>query len=101
MHELEIIRQVDTLMYDALARLLKHIADSYSDKYSESQPMVDNTWLKYGEGKIPAGHNVGQAVNYLKRYLSEGFDKSYNPDDLKKAAHFVLFELARRDEGRG
>jgi hypothetical protein len=91
------IEEADIYMTDGLASLLCHIADTYSDKYEEAQPMVDNTWLKYGEGKYPAGHNVGQAVNYLKRYLSEGYSKSYNKEDLKKAAHFILFELARRE----
>lgn len=87
----------DVFMADGLALLLQHVASTYSDKYEEAMPMVDNTWLKYGPGKLPAGHNIGQAVNYLKRYLSEGFEKSYNVDDLKKAAHMILFELARRD----
>lgn len=87
----------DVFMTDGLALLLQHVASTYNDKYEEAMPMVDNTWLKYGPGKFPAGHNIGQAVNYLKRYLSEGFEKSYNVDDLKKAAHMILFELARRD----
>lgn len=95
---LDKIQQADNLMYNALASLLQHIASTYSDKYEEAQPMVDNTWLKYGKGSYPAGHNIGQSVNYLKRYLSKGFEKSYNPEDLKKAAHFVLFEIARRND---
>lgn len=87
----------DIYMEGSLASLLRHVASTYSDKYEEAQPMVDNTWLKYGPGKYPAGHNVGQAVNYLKRYLTEGFDKSYKVEDLKKAAHMILFELGRRE----
>jgi len=87
----------DPYMLDGLASLLLHINSTYSDKYEEGQPLVDNTWLKYGPGIIPAGHNIGQSVNYLKRYLSSGFDKSYKVDDLKKAAHFILMEIARRE----
>lgn len=93
---LEAIKAQDNLMYDALASLLLHVASTYSEKYEAPQPMIDNTWLKYGKGLVPAGHNVGQAVNYLKRYLTTGYDKSYNPEDLSKAAHFILFEIARR-----
>lgn len=90
------IQEKDALFFAGVSSLFSHIGTTYSDKYEEAMPMVDNTWLKYGEGKYPAGHNVGQAVNYLKRYLSEGFEKSYQPDDLKKAAHFIIMELARR-----
>lgn len=95
---LQKIVEADLYMTEALASLLKHIASTYSDKYEEEMPMVDNTWLKYGKGYYPAGHNVGQAVNYLKRYLSSGYQKSYNVEDLKKSAHFILFEIGRRED---
>jgi hypothetical protein len=90
------IQATDPMFFESLASLLTHISQTYSDKYEEAQPYVDNMWLKYGEGQIPAGHNIGQAVNYLKRYLSQGHEKSYKPDDLKKSIHFSLFELTRR-----
>jgi hypothetical protein len=90
------IKEIDSYMAVALDDLLRHIRSTYTDKYEESMPYVNNEWLKYGSGDIPIGHNVGQAVNYLKRYMSTGFRKSRNPDDLRKAAHFILFELARR-----
>jgi hypothetical protein len=91
------IAVADHLMLFGIDSLLKHIASTYSDKYESETAMIDNTWLKYGSGKIPAGHNVGGAVKYLKRYLTDGYAKSYLTDDLKKAVHFLLFEIARRE----
>ena|SRR6478736_4489890 len=91
------VANLDPYMLDGLSALLAHIKSTYSDKYEEAQPLVDNTWLKYGPGVLPAGHNVGQSVNYLKRYLSGGFEKSYKVDDLKKASHFLLMEISRRE----
>lgn len=94
---IDTIAIADHLMLYGIDSLLKHIAATYSDKYESETALIDNTWLKYGEGKIPAGHNIGGAVKYLKRYLTEGYPKSYLTEDLKKAAHFILFEIARRE----
>ena len=41
--------------------------------------------------------NCGNAAKYLSRYMTEGFPKSNNPDDIKKAIHYLLFELKRLD----
>jgi hypothetical protein len=94
--DLDMLYEHDRGLAVVFCFFLYHVLTTYSDKYNEIMPFVDNTWLKYGEGLIPAGHNVGQAVSYLKRYLSQGYEKSYQRDDLMKAAHFLLIETARR-----
>jgi hypothetical protein len=96
--DMDKISEVDPVQIPGIIELVSHIASTCDDKYNEPMPAVDVYFLKYGQGKIPAGYNVGQAVGYLKRYLSEGYPKSYNPEDLLKAAHFLLFEIVRRKE---
>lgn len=44
-----------------------------------------------------------QVLKYLQRYITSGFDKSKNKLDLKKAAHYLIYELIKyqRDENYG
>jgi hypothetical protein len=95
---LGMIVALDPMMGDALASLLSHIAGTYGDKYEDDGcPLVDIYGLKYGGGLVSSGFNVGNAIKYLKRYLTYGYEKSYNPTDLKKAIQFLLFELVNRE----
>lgn len=87
---------IDPMMGDAITEVLLHIAGTYGDKYEEAFPLVDVYNLKYNGGIISSGFNVGSAVKYLKRYLTVGFEKSYNTTDIKKAIQFLLFELVNR-----
>lgn len=96
---LGMIVALDPMMGDALADLLSYIASTYGDKYEEAFPLVDIYNLKYSGGMVSSGFNVGNSLKYLKRYMTQGFDKSYNPQDIKKGIQFLLFELVNRQDG--
>jgi hypothetical protein len=93
---LEDVMDMDSTMVEPLHKLLSHVSDTMDDKYSEPFGAIDLAWLRLGGNDISAGFNVGSAAAYLKRYLSHGFDKSRNPEDLVKAIHFLLFEISGR-----
>jgi hypothetical protein len=96
---LGMILALDGLMGQALEEVLSHVAKSYTDKYEDDGfPLVDIVNLKYNGGIVSSGFNVGNAIKYLKRYLTHGYDKSYNPQDLRKAIQFLLFELVNRQD---
>jgi len=85
----------DPEIVESLADLVSYIHSTYSDKYeAEMFPAVDLYGLMRSSphGK---GYNIGSASAYLKRYLTQGFEKSSNPQDLFKAAHYIIFEIAR------
>lgn len=98
-HEMEIADALNkTLDYDAefhftMTDLIKYLASTCDDKYGSSQ--LDTRGILYSE-TLGQGFNTGNAVKYIARYNTEGFEKSYNPKDLMKAIHYLLFELTRR-----
>ncbi len=99
----ELIQEVvynDITLLEPFKDLLLHIKKTQSDKYEEGANLIDLYGMKYSATRTSSGFNVGNAASYLKRYLTEGFDKSYQTEDLLKAIHFLLFELESRKNGQ-
>jgi hypothetical protein len=91
------IMETDILMVTPFRDLCSHILETYDDKYcSEAFPALDLQGLISGGTKQGSGFNIGNAAKYLKRYMTEGKDKSYDPKDLLKAIHYLLFEYDAR-----
>lgn len=82
-HDLEII--------EALAGLTSHIVATMGDKYELSSEADITGLMRYSPHS--AGFNIGNTLKYCRRYLSTGFDKSRNTEDLYKAIHYLLFEI--------
>jgi len=85
----------DPEIVESLADLVHYIHSTYSDKYeADTFPAVDLYGLMRNSphGK---GYNIGNASKYLKRYLTDGYPKSSNPQDLMKAMHYIIFEITR------
>ena len=94
---LEEILETDILMVTPFKDLCNHILETYEDKYcSEAFPALDLQGLISGGTKQGSGFNIGNAAKYLKRYMTDGKDKSYDPKDLLKAIHYLLFEYDAR-----
>ena len=95
MNDIGDLLSVDLEIVEATADVISHIKHTYDDKYeADIVPAVDLYGLMRhsSHGK---GFNIGNASKYLKRYLTNGFEKSSNPDDLYKAAHYILLEISR------
>lgn len=88
------LRALDGMTFRALHTTLCVIDNSLGDKYEADFPEVDLHGLKF-MSPHGLGFNVGNAAKYLKRYMTDGFEKSRNPEDLSKAIHYLLFEIAR------
>lgn len=86
----------DPFLLLSLAKVAEHVNSTFKDKYQEDNPAMDLTGLMR-TSELGLGYNVGSASAYLKRYMTKGFTKSYNPEDLIKAIHYLLFELDRRE----
>ncbi len=93
--QIEDIRTKEPEMAQALEILVKHIHDTYLDKYSKGEKLGINTKEQlYSEnGKFI---NVFQVTRYLQRYVTEGSIKSGLMIDLFKGIHYMLFEIVRR-----
>lgn len=87
------IEKYDPEFYQVLFGLIKYLESTTQDKYSKS--LIDTRSFLYHED-IGFGANILNASKYIGRYATKGFSKSYNPEDLKKAIHYLLFELTRR-----
>lgn len=95
MNDIGDLLAVDLEIVEATANVISHIKSTHQDKYeAEIVPALDLYGLmRYSQhGK---GFNIGNASKYLKRYLTSGFEKSSNPNDLYKAAHYILLEISR------
>jgi hypothetical protein len=79
----------DGPVQNALAQLNQVIDATRSDKYTvgniETVDFISDKNL---------GYNLGNAVKYITRFKSTKGEKNGNPNDLLKAAHYVLMELA-------
>lgn len=87
------IEKYDPDFYQVLFDLIKYLENTTQDKYSKS--LIDTRSFLYHED-IGFGANVLNASKYIGRYATKGFSKSYNQEDLRKAIHYLLFELTRR-----
>lgn len=76
----------------ALSDLVAHIEATYNDKYHGSGIVDPSQVIRHP--KFSMGYNLGNALKYIQRYSTEGYDKSRNPKDLLKAIHYLLFEYA-------
>lgn len=82
----------DEEMAVVLADLIDYIISTYGDKYEKSNiPVGPFIVSQYGKG-----YNCGNALKYLSRYCTEGYEKSDNVKDIFKAIHYLLFEIKRR-----
>lgn len=90
---IELIRLKEPEMAQAIQETTIHIAETYKDKYANSP--IETKGLIYWHDDKAKGYNIGQAVRYCQRYLTDGFNKSDNPTDIKKGLHYMLFELTR------
>lgn len=77
----------------AVSFLQDHIIATLSDKYDNAA--IDTKDLIYHD-KHGKSINMFNAIKYLTRYLNDDGNKANNPEDLKKAAHYIMFELSRR-----
>lgn len=86
----------DPFLLLSLAKIASHINKTFDEKYGEDNPAVDLQGLMRTSphGK---GFNGGNAAKYIRRYMTDGFSKSNNPEDLLKCAHYLLLELDRRE----
>lgn len=84
----------DLQIIDILNELREHQLAASRDKYAAAdiQLYPSELFMSDAHGK---SINIFNAVKYLSRYLSEGFEKSNNRQDVIKAVHYLLFELAR------
>lgn len=99
---LEEILETDVAMLTPFRDLTDHILETQEGHYSdEFMPAVDIHGLIHGGTEKGSGFNVGCSLKYLKRYMTDGKDKSYNPKDLLKAIHFLMFEYDARINNNG
>lgn len=79
-----------------LREMTTYLRATYKEHYEDDIPLVDISNMirgsVYGEG-----FNLGNALKYIKRYMSEGHQKSRNKDDLKKAIHYLLYQLINHE----
>lgn len=79
-----------------LREMTTYLRATYKQHYEDDIPLVDISNMirgsVYGEG-----FNLGNALKYIKRYMSEGHQKSRNKDDLKKAIHYLLYQLINHE----
>lgn len=94
---LKLIYEKEPEAFNAIAEVIKHVSGTYGDKYqSDVTEYVDTKQLLLGkDGKFP---NLHCALKYVQRYSTVGFEKSEQPIDLKKAIHYLLFELQRKNK---
>lgn len=98
---IEELAEHDPRLVRTIGQLAKYMVSTYSDKYEASMlPDVDLTGLLHNpESEHATGFLIGNALKYQKRYLTKGFEKSRNPQDLFKAIHYMIMELDRKNNG--
>ncbi len=74
----------------AVAETLGHLEATYADKYEASKNLLDTKQQMYNpfRGMIIIAYQISR---YLQRFMSEGFAKSANKNDLHKIIHYSLF----------
>ena len=74
--------------------IVSYLLSTYDEKYVNSpigNPSIEVLYsAEHGKGV-----NIFNALKYIQRYMSEGFEKSDNPKDVVKAIHYLIFELTR------
>ena len=86
--------KVDVEFGITMQEIVEYLLSTYDEKYVQSpigNPSIEVLYsAKHGKGV-----NVFNALKYIQRYMSEGFKKSDNPQDVVKAIHYLIFELTR------
>lgn len=89
------LQNVDSEIVEALSIFTQYVKKTFEDKYEEDMfPAVDLYGLMR-HSNHGRGYNIGNASKYLKRYLTDGYEKSANSSDLLKAMHYIMFEICR------
>lgn len=88
------IREKDKEMFKALVHLLLYVSSCYGDKY-EKGGMHNFSKEVCLHPELGKGANLFTALKYMQRYISTGFAKSGNSEDILKSSHYLLFELMR------
>jgi hypothetical protein len=89
----------DSAIVTCIGDVISHILSTFKDKYETGIPDIDlyNLMRSSQNGK---GFNIGNSTKYNKRYLTTGFNKSGNVEDLYKSIHYLLMEIDRgKNEG--
>lgn len=94
------IWEKDPEFANVLADLINYLKSTYSDKY-EFSPMGNPSMEISKDPKLGKGANMFNAIKYLQRYCTEGFDKSNNPKDLIKSIHYIIFQLVNHNKNNG
>jgi hypothetical protein len=77
---------------EVLFELHNYIDSTNNDKY-ESESYIDTQKMMLeGTGE----YQLMNVAKYLRRYNSKGYEKSQNINDLFKALHYIMIEIARR-----
>ncbi len=94
--QLELIREKEPEAFEALSGIVEHIANTYGEKYQAQDVLWVDTKKLLTQSKDGKFSNLHSAGKYVQRYSTTGFDKSENPVDLRKAIHYLLFEIQRK-----
>jgi hypothetical protein len=88
------LSEFDEKIYDVIEELEAYHEATSQDKYASADVQLypSDLFLSDAHGK---SINIFNAVKYLSRYLTEGYEKSNNRQDVMKAVHYLLFELVR------
>jgi len=81
----------NTDMSMAIAELSDYVLKNSNNKYDNS-PLNPMRMLVGENGKVL---NIYSANKYMARYLTDGYNKSNNREDLFKAIHHLLIEIGR------
>lgn len=95
MESLAILWEKDPVFAAVLEELIDYLASTYDDKYEDNHTLNYAREVYLRHPILGKGANIFTASKYIQRYATEGYPKSNNPQDLKKAIHFLLFELDR------
>ncbi len=92
---LNIISDNEPDAFYTIVDLIEYIASTYSDKYNSKEiPNVTKPMLT--NSTVGAPMNMYSVMKYAQRYVTPGYEKSYNVRDVFKLIHYGLFELQRR-----
>lgn len=89
------IRNKEPEAAKAIEMSIKHIYNTYSDKYAKGENIIDTKKMLYDKDRGDF-LNIYQVNRYLQRYITSGSKKSHLIKDIEKAIHYLIFELTRR-----
>lgn len=89
------IRNKEPEAAKAIEMSIKHIYNTYSDKYAKGENIIDTKKMLYDKERGDF-LNIYQVNRYLQRYITSGSKKSHLVKDIEKAIHYLIFELTRR-----